>query len=508
VTGVTRRLTGARAHHLVRPRADLPRIVTDDVRVVVIGAGIAGVTAALLLAERGFSVTLLERGARLGGRLAAWPRVVSDGSRQMVDHGFHGFFRQYYNWHDVLRRIDPELSFLRPAGRYPVVSRRWPEESFSGLPQRPPANLLALIARSPSLRLRELRGVDGKAAVPLLSYSRAETYRDFDDMSAKDFLDALGMPARARAHLFDVFAHSFFNHQEDMSAAEMIMQFHFYFMRNPEGLDFDAPTQDYETAIWSPLAGQLQALGADIRTGSAVDRIDPGWTVVLRGGTEVTADHVVLATDPRSAREIVAGSPGLTALAPRLAEQMAAVRTAPPYAVSRIWTAQDCAPQRSVFTSVAEEATLDSVTLYHRIERAAGQWARRNGGAVIELHAYAAPDGIDAAELTKRMWSELGALWPETNAMPILDIEERVGDDAPAFAPGSDSTRPGVRSDADGLYLAGDWLRVPFPAALMERAAGSAILAVNAILQGHGVQAAPLLSVAPRGFLAPRARRG
>ena len=104
---------------------------------MVIGAGIAGVTAALLLAERGMPVTLLEREPRLGGRLAAWPRVLPDGSRQMMEHGFHGFFRQYYNWHSVLRRIDPELAFLRPAGRYPVVSRHWPEESFSGLPHRP-----------------------------------------------------------------------------------------------------------------------------------------------------------------------------------------------------------------------------------------------------------------------------------------------------------------------------------------------------------------------------------
>jgi carotenoid phi-ring synthase / carotenoid chi-ring synthase len=501
---VSRHLTNRRAHRLVRPRPDRPYLVADDVRVVVIGGGIAGMSAALLLAERGVSVTLVEREPRLGGRLAAWPRRVAGGSRQMVEHGFHGFFRQYYNWHEVLRRIDPELAFLRPAGRYPVVSRHWAEESFSGLPRRPPANLLALVARSPSLRLRELRGVDGKAAVPLLSYSRDETYRQFDHISAKDFLDALGMPPRARANLFDVFAHSFFNHQEDLSAAEMIMQFHFYFLRNPEGLDFDAPTQDYERAIWAPLAGQLEALGGDIRTGAEVDRIDPGWTVALRGGGELTADHVVLAADPRSSREIVAGSPGLTALAPRLAEQMATIRTAPPYAVSRLWTAQDCAPERSVFTSVAEEATLDSVTLYHRIEREAGQWGRRHGGAVMELHAYAAPDGVDAAELTKRMWAELGGLWPETLRMDILDVEERVGDDAPAFAPGSDATRPGVESDAKGLYLAGDWVRVPFPAALMERAAGSAVLAVNAILTRHGARPAPLFSVAPRGLLAPR----
>ena len=362
--------------------------------------------------------------------------------------------------------------------------------------------------RSPSLRLRELRGVDGRAALPLLSYDAEQTYRQFDHIPAKEFLDALGMPERARTNLFDVFAHSFFNHQEEMSAAEMIMQFHFYFLRNPEGLEFDAPNQDYQTAIWTPLADQLRALGGEIRTGAAVDRIEPGWTVRLRGGETLRADHVVLAADPGAARDIVAASPALTERAPALAAGMATLRTAPPYAVSRLWTDRDVDPGRSLFTSVAQEPTLDSATLYHRVQRAPGQWARRRGGAVIELHAYAAPDGVDAAELTKRMWSELGNLWPETTRMSILDVDERVGRNAPAFGLGSDATRPGVTTGAPGLYLAGDWVRMPFPAALMERAAASAILAVNAVLEENGVGPEPVLSVVPRGLLAPRRRGG
>jgi isorenieratene synthase len=502
---VIRRL-GGRAHRVVRSRPDLPRTVSEPVTAVVVGGGIAGVSAALLLAERGVTVTLLEREPQLGGRLAAWPSTLPDGSRHMVEHGFHGFFRQYYNWRNVLRRIDPQLSFLQPAGNYPIISQEWPEESFAGLPKTPPANLLALLARSPSMRLRELRGLDGAAALPLLSYDREETYRRFDQVSAKDFLDGLGMPPRARAMLFDVFAHSFFNHQEDMSAAEMLMQFHFYFLRNPEGLDFDAPTQDYETAIWTPLARQIEALGGRIRTGVTVESIEPGWTVTLQGGGQLAADHVVLAADPGAARAIAAASPGLAGHAPVVAAQLATVGTTAPYAVSRLWTDRDCRPERAVFSSVSREATLDSVSLYHRIERAAGQWARRAGGSVIELHAYAAPTGLDAAELTKRMWAELGGLWPETVDMTILHVEERVGEDAPAFDVGSDAGRPGVVTDADGLYLAGDWVRMPFPSALMERAAASATLAVNAILERHGVGPHQVWSVAPRGLLA-RGRR-
>jgi len=164
-----------------------------------------------------------------------------------------------------------------------------------------------------------MRNVDGPASLALLRYSRAETYRSFDAMSAAEFLDRLGMPDRARAMLFDVFAHSFFNHAADMSAAEMIMQFHFYFLRNAEGLGFDAPADDYQSAIWEPLTARLEKLGADIRTHAAVDRIEPGWTVTLTGGEQIAADHVVLATDPAAARRIVEASPGLAARAPRLA---------------------------------------------------------------------------------------------------------------------------------------------------------------------------------------------
>jgi isorenieratene synthase len=282
------------------------------------------------------------------------------------------------------------------------------------------------------------------------------------------------------------------------------MQFHFYFLRNPEGLDFDAPAQDFQSSIWGPLTAQIEALGGEIRTGETVDRIEPGWTVTLAGGAQLRADHVVLAADPAAARRIVESSPALTEQAPRLAAQMATVRTAAPYAVSRFWTDGDLAPHRSIFTSVSQEPTLDSVTLYHRIERACGQWARRRGGAVIELHAYAADEGVDAAELAKRMWSELEGLWPETRSLRVLDQIDRVGHDAPAFGVGSDATRPGVRTDAGGLYLAGDWVRMPFPSALMERAAGSAVLAVNAVLDRHRVRPVQVYSVPVRGLLARR----
>src|SRR6202042_381166 len=82
-----------------------PAAIAGRPRVVVIGGGIAGASAAVVLAERGLPVVICEAADRLGGRLSAHPRTLPDGTVQWVDHGFHGFFRQYYNWRKILGRI-------------------------------------------------------------------------------------------------------------------------------------------------------------------------------------------------------------------------------------------------------------------------------------------------------------------------------------------------------------------------------------------------------------------
>ena len=253
-------LTSRAAPLRMRPRTVVaadprrPRTVPDGTEAVVVGGGIAGVSAAVVLAERGVAVTLLEAAPTLGGRLGAWPHTLPDGTDQVVEHGFHAFFRHYYTWRAILRRIDPELGFLRPVGGYPVLSRTWAPEDLTGLPAAPPLNLLALFARSPSLGLRDLFGSDTGLASELLAYDRERTTARFDDMPAAEFLAGLGMSDRAQAMLFEAFARSFFAQPGALSAGELIAMFHYYFLGNPEGIGFDAPDTDYLTCIWAPFA--------------------------------------------------------------------------------------------------------------------------------------------------------------------------------------------------------------------------------------------------------------
>ncbi|MBT8494197.1 MAG: FAD-dependent oxidoreductase, partial [Deltaproteobacteria bacterium] len=249
-------------------------------RAAVVGGGIAGVAAAAVLAERGVDVVLVERESFLGGRAGAWTDELKDGQSFEMERGFHAFFRQYYNLRSLLRRVDPELSVLKQTDDYPILGPGGLEETFTDLPNRPPLNVIALTRRTPHLGWRDLMKVNAKAALAMLAFDPEHTYARFDDRSAKSYLDSLRFPPKARAMLFNVFAHSFFNPEDDYSAAELLMMFHFYFMGNPEGLIFDVANRPFSTAIWKPFEDYLRALGVEIRLGEAATSIrknGSGW---------------------------------------------------------------------------------------------------------------------------------------------------------------------------------------------------------------------------------------
>ena len=152
-----------------------------------------------------------------------------------MERGFHAFFRQYYNLRALMRRVDPELSCLEPQEDYPILGPAGAAETFSGLSTLAPLNVAQLVWRTPTLGVRDLMKVGVRNACAMLAYG-PHTYAKWDDVSAAEYLDSLRFPEDARTMLFEVFSHSFFNPEADLSAAELLMQFHFYFMGNREGM--------------------------------------------------------------------------------------------------------------------------------------------------------------------------------------------------------------------------------------------------------------------------------
>ncbi|WP_221356365.1 FAD-dependent oxidoreductase [Streptomyces beigongshangae] len=501
-----RRADGARRGRDRRARTLLPapgapRSTGDrPPTAAVVGGGIAGLAAATALAERGVRVTLHEREPTLGGRLAGWHTTLSDGSAVTMSRGFHAFFRQYYNLRGLLRRTDPGLDRLRALPDYPLRHGSGLHDSFRHVPRTPPWSALGFVALSPTFGLRDLMRMNPVAALPLLDVRVPGVYARLDGVSAHDFLESIRFPEAAHHLAFEVFSRSFFADPRRLSAAEMVLMFHIYFLGSSEGLLFDVPDEPFPTALWEPLAAYLTGHGADLRTGSPVETVEPtpdGGFLVAAAGEERRHDTVVLALDATGLGALVARSPRLGDAAWR--ERISRLRAAPPFLVSRLWLDRPVAADRPGFLGTSGYGSLDNVSVLERWEGEAARWAARTGGSVVELHAYALSGTAVPDVEQKRLLEQLHRVYPETRAATVVDERHEWRADCPLFPVGGYADRPTVRTPDPGLVVAGDLVRTGLPVALMERAATSGFLAANALLERRGVRGQTLWTVPDRG---------
>ncbi|MER5891337.1 FAD-dependent oxidoreductase, partial [Streptomyces sp. NPDC001941] len=483
-----------------RPGAPHAPHGTGAPTVGVVGGGIAGLAAATALAERGVRVTLYERDSTLGGRLAGWPTTLGDGTPATMSRGFHAFFRQYYNLRALLRRTDPDLSRLRPLPDYPLQHADGPRDSFAALPRTPPWNALAFAALSPSFPPRDLARVNARAALGLLDVRVPDVYARFDSLSAHDFLGAIRFPESARHLAFEVFSRSFFADPRTLSAAEMVLMFHIYFLGSAEGLLFDVPDEPFPQALWNPLEQHLHDLGARVRTSTAIDHVSPrdaGGLRLTGPGTDERHDACVLALNVPGLTRLVANSPGLGNESWRA--RIGELRTAPPFLVSRLWLDKPVARDRPGFLGTSGYGDLDNISVLERWEGEAARWSARTGGSVVELHAYAQPSHADREAAQARLLAQLHRAYSETRDATVIDARHEWRDDCPLFPVDGYRVRPAVRTPHPGVMLAGDAIRCDLPVALMERAATTGMLAANALLARWGVAGHDLWTVPPRG---------
>ncbi len=456
-------------------------------RVGVLGGGVAGLAAATALAERGVAVTLFEAQQQLGGRVRAWPVQHPDGPTTM-SRGFHAFFRQYYNLRALLRRADPDLHRLIPIDDYPLVSADGFRDSFARTPRRPPLNLASFVLHSDTFTLADLRRIDTDAAAELLDVEFPRSFAAHDGESADAFLRRLNFPSAARHLALEVFARSFFARPEHFSAGELVAMFHTYFLGSSEGLLFDVPDDDYDTALWAPLGRYLHGRGVEIRTSTPVDQVRStgSGVVVDTADGSFEFDALVVATDLATTQRLVTADGALDADA-AWRERVSRLRSAPDFAVWRLWLERPANAERDPFLATAGFGCVDNISVLERFERGATDWARQHGGSVVELHAYALDDEISDDAVRTEMRSVLDGMYPELAGARIVAEEYVRSADCPLIGTAPWADRPGVNTPDPRVMLAGDGVRCAYPVALMERAATTGLLAANQLLTGWGV---------------------
>jgi uncharacterized protein with NAD-binding domain and iron-sulfur cluster len=498
-------------------------------RVIVVGGGLAGITAALDCAAVGAEVTLLEVRRRLGGAAYSFHREGLE-----MDNGQHVFLRGCVAYRGLLARLGSdhlvevqprlEIPVLKPGAR-PYILRR------SSLPA--PLQLTGALARYPHLTvMQRLRAA--RAALALMRLGRSRSGRrelELDELTLGGWLARHGQDGEAIAALWDLIALPTLN----IRAAEASLALGEFVFR--AGLLTDTAAGDIgfhrgtlSEVIARPAAAALAAAGVTVRLGwgaQRVERAGEGFLVRARGARaepevagageaggdgasggdgEPRADSERGgdgerdgADDGLAADAVIVALPHMRAA--RLLERLLgeAARRLQRLGVSPIVNLHVLYDRQVCSEPFAAGVGTPVQYLFDR-SAAAGAPA---GSQYLAVSLSGAEEemGMSVERLRERYLPALAELLPRARAATVESFLV-TREHAATFraAPGVASLRPPAESGLDGLLLAGAWTATGWPATL-EGAVLSGHAAAEGALRALGLREAP----AGRGVPQPAA---
>jgi squalene-associated FAD-dependent desaturase len=440
-------------------------------RVVVVGGGLAGVTAALRCADAGCPVTLLEARPWLGGLTYSFRR-----GDLWVDNGQHVFLRCCDRYIALLERLGVSGQVnLQPRLDVPVRSADTGTTSRlhrNGLPA--PLHLAGSLAGYRLLSPRERLGaVRAALAMRSLDASAAVT----DEQSFGDWLADHRQSPRSVEALWDLIGVATLNARSDeASLALAATVFQQGLLERADSGDIGWSRVPLGQLHGTAMTAALEAAGVQVHTGSKVHglRGSPGGWSVGTGSEEVRAEAVVVAVPPPAAERLLPA--GAVDLQPGWS---AALGSSPIVNVHVVYDRR-----------VLDEPLLAAVDsplqwVFDRTEQAG-----LRDGQYVALSLSAATGIIDArtAVLRDHVVPALARLLPAARRADVKEVfvtRERDATFRPA--PGSARFRPPQQTAVPGLFVAGAWTATGWPAT-MEGAVRSGEAAAAALLSPDAAQ--------------------
>jgi len=431
-------------------------------KIVVIGGGLAGITAALDCAQAGCEVTLVEVRRRLGGAAYSFER---DGLE--LDNGQHVFLRCCTAYRELLARIGGDGGVeLQPRLEIPVLAPGKPAVLLrrSALPA--PAHLARSLLGYRHLTLRE-RISAGRAALAL---GRVDPSRDDETLGA--WLERHGQTTAAIKNLWDLIALPTLN----LPAAEASLGlgafvFQEGLLRSAGAGDIGVHRAPLSEIIGRPAARALEAAGVSVRLGWRAVRVQRAAAGFAVDGDQerLEADGVVLAVQHQRAAALVPHE---------LSDDTGWADGLGASAIVNVHVVYDRPVLDYRFAAGVESP------VQYLFDRTPAQWRDGRQYVAISLSGATADSQLRNEALAERYLPALAALLPRARDAQVLRFAV-TREHAATFRaiPGTAALRPAPATALEGFALAGAWTATGWPATLE-----------GAVRSGHAGAAAVLRS--------------
>jgi squalene-associated FAD-dependent desaturase len=439
-------------------------------RVLVIGGGLAGISAALDCADAGAEVTLVEVRRRLGGAAYSFER---DGLQ--MDNGQHVFLRCCAAYRGLLGRlgsthlvtIQPRLDIpvLKP-GAAPFHLRR------GGLPS--PLQLAGALVRYPHLSLLERLGA-ARAALALMRLNPSD--ESLDSLTFGEWLARHGQGPRALDALWDLIALPTLN----LPAAKASLQLAAFvfctgLLSGADVGDIGFHSATLQEIIGDPALRALSAAGVEVKLGWPAERLrrdEQGFVLDRRAPAEesLQAEAAIVALPHDRAGALIEELLGADAGC------AAPLESSPIVNLHVVYDRRVCDEPFAAGVGTPVQYLFDR-----------GAAAGAPPGCqylAVSLSGAEQEMEMSVEELRTRYLPAMAELLPRARAATVERFQV-TREHAATFkaAPGVAALRPKARTAVSGLALAGAWTDTGWPATLE-----------GAVLSGHAAAAVALDSL-------------
>lgn len=414
-------------------------------RVAIVGAGWAGMAAAVHAAQAGHAVSVFEAGRTLGGRARA-VAARRDGAALTLDNGQHILIGAYAECLRLMRAVGvaPESALLRLP-----LALVFPDGSGLALPDAPPPwDALAGIARA--------RGWSGRERLALLARAARWRLAGFRCAAGASVADVCaGLPQRLVDEFIAPLCVSALNTPVGQSCGQVFLRvLRDALFAGRGGSHLLLPRTDLGALFPEPAARWLQERGHAVHPGHRVQRLEQdadGWRVDGRA-----FDAVLLAASSTEAARLVADAAAPAARRPAL----------------HAWAASARALRFGAIATVYAELPGASRALLPRPMLALRARAGRPAQFVFDRAQLLDGPGGLLAFVVSAFEGERAALERDVLAqaaddlaLPGLRVVQTVVEKRATFACTPALARP-PRVIAPGLQACGDYVAGPYPATL------------------------------------------